>query len=455
MVQDQGSAIPQFPAGFLWGTATASYQIEGAVHEDGRGQSIWDTYSHTPGKVLGGDTGDVACDHYHRYAEDVALMARLGAGAYRFSVAWPRIQPDGKGPADPRGLDFYRRLLDSLEKHGIAAFVTLYHWDLPQALEDAGGWMARDTAYRFADYSAIVGEALGGRVAFWAPTNEGFGHWAEGYALDIAAPGRHLLFDAFPAAHHLCLGHGLAVQALRAAGVSGAIGTVNNLSVIRPASDQFPDLMAAAMFDTLRNWMFTDVQLKGAYPAELLAALPALAEARDLIQPGDEATAGARLDFLGVNYYGPEVVRAASPETGLPFEYVDEEGVERTGMGSVIEPDGLRQVLANLRQRYGEALPPIYVTENGASFEDKPDAAGHVEDSARIAYLAGHLRALRAAMDEGADVRGYYLWSLLDNFEWRFGYSQRFGIVRVDFDSQRRIPKASFEWYRELIGAQR
>ncbi len=452
--------ILTFPAGFAWGTATAAFQIEGATGADGRGPSIWDTYSHTPGKTRDGDTGDVACDHYHRYAEDVALMASLGAGAYRFSIAWPRIQPDGTGPANQRGLDFYRRLLDSLEEHGIAAFVTLYHWDLPQALEDAGGWLARDTAYRFADYSAIVGKALSGRVAFWAPTNEGFGHWAEGYALDIAAPGRNLLFEAFPAAHHLCLGHGLAVEALRAAGAGGQIGTVNNLSVIKPASDQLPDLMAAAMFDTLRNWLFTDVQLKGAYPADLLAALPQLAEAPGLIRPGDEATAGAKLDFLGVNYYGPEVVRAvpqdaATGGAGLPFEYVDEEGMERTGMGSVIEPDGLRRVLANLRERYAEALPPIYITENGASFEDVPDAEGRVQDAARISYLDRYLRALRAAIDEGADVRGYYLWSLLDNFEWRFGYSQRFGVVRVDFPTQRRVPKASFEWFRELIGARR
>jgi beta-glucosidase len=454
MAQDKGSAIPNFPADFLWGTATSSYQIEGATGEDGRGPSIWDTFCHTPGKVLGGDTGDVACDHYHRYAEDVALMARLGVGVYRFSVAWPRVQPDGRGPANQPGLDFYRRLLDALDEHGIKAFLTLYHWDLPQPLEDAGGWMARDTAYRFADYAAIVGEAFRDRVAFWAPINEAFAHWAEGYALGVSAPGRTLLLDAFPAAHHLCLGHGLAVGALRAAGVTGSIGSVNALTVARPASGDPADLMAAAGFDMLRNWLFTDPQLRGAYPPELMAAFPQVAEAAGLLQPGDDSIAGAKLDFFGVNYYGPEVIRAA-PENPLGFDWVDVDGGERTSMGTRIDPDGLRQLLANLRERYGEALPPIYVTENGASFGDEPDADGYVNDTARVRYLDGHVRALRAAMDEGADIRGYFVWSLLDNFEWSFGYSQRFGIVRVDFATQKRLPKASFDWYRSLIRTQR
>ncbi len=446
----EAPVTPRFPAGFVWGAASASYQVEGAVDEEGRGRSIWDTFSHTPGRVLNGDTGDVACDHYHRYPEDVALMAALGLDSYRFSVAWPRIQPDGRGPANQRGLDSYRRLLDALDEHGIKACLTVYHWDLPQALEDAGGWMSRDTAYRFAEYAAIVGEALHDRVALWAPINEAFVHWSEGYGIGRSAPGHALLLDAIPAAHHLLLGHGLAVGALRAAGVHAPIGSVNNLTDVRPASDDPADIATAAAYDVLRNSLFTDPLLCGAYPPGILATYPDLAAA---VKPGDEAIIAVRLDFLGVNYYAPEYVRAAANPLGFDFAEVD--GFERNGFGEPIDPEGLRRVLLNLQGRYGGRLPPIYVTENGASFPDRLEEDGHVRDDLRIRYLDTHLRALRAAMDEGVDVRGYFVWSLTDNFEWAYGYSQRFGLVYVDFATQRRIPKASFAWYRDLIGAQR
>jgi beta-glucosidase len=443
------AALPRFPAGFTWGTATAAYQIEGAVGEDGRGTSVWDTFSHTPGRTHEGDTGDVACDHYHRYAEDVALMADLGTDAYRFSVAWPRIQPEGTGPANQRGLDFYRRLLDELDGKGIRAFLTLYHWDLPQALEDKGGWLVRDTALRFAEYAAIVGEALRDRVAWWAPINEAFVHWSEGYAIGAMAPGRAMLFEALPAAHHLLLGHGLAAGALRSAGVTGAIGSVNNLTVVRPASPDPADLVAAGTFDMIRNRLFLEPLLTGAYPGELLAAFP---QAAGLVSdPADLATIAAPLDFLGVNHYNPEVLRA-EPASPLGFDWVPPTG-ETTGFGWAVDAGAFRETLVGLRDRHGAALPPVYITENGASYPDVPGADGRVDDRARIRYLDGYLRAVRAAMDDGVDVRGYFAWSLLDNFEWAVGYSQRFGLVHVDFETQRRTKKASFAWYRDAIAA--
>jgi beta-glucosidase len=442
-------SLPAFPAGFTWGAATAAYQIEGAVNEDGRGQSIWDTFSHTPGRVLGGDTGDMACDHYHRYRDDVALMAGLGLTAYRFSVAWPRIQPDGRGPANQRGLDFYRRLLDALEERGIAACLTLFHWDLPQALEDEGGWLNRETALRFADYASIVGGALRDRVALWAPINESFVHWSQGYAVGTHAPGRALLYDALPAAHHLLLGHGLAVSALRATGVTGRIGTVNNHSHVSPASENSADVIAAGTYDVLRNWLFADPLFSGAYPPEI-EALFAAADA-SLRQPGDAAAIAVPTDFVGVNYYNPEVMRAS--DTALGFDWVEPSG-EVTGYGWPVEPDGLRRTLLALRDRYGDRLPPVYITENGAAYPDVVGEDGEVRDPGRVGYLDGHLRALHRAIEEGVDVRGYFAWSLLDNFEWAVGYSQRFGLVHVDFATQRRTPKASFGWYRDAIAGQ-
>ena len=445
------ATLPTFPAGFTWGTATASYQVEGAVHEDGRGRSVWDTFAHTEGRVLDGSTGDVACDQYHRYEEDAALMAGLGSDAYRFSVAWSRIQPDGRGPANDKGLDYYRRLLDALDARGIAANATIYHWDLPQALEDEGGWLERDTALRFGDYAAILGRAFGERVAMWAPLNEPFVHWSQGYAIGTHAPGRTLLFDSLPVAHHLLLGHGLAVQALRAASATGRIGIANNHSVVRPATASEEDLAAAGLFELLRNRLFAEPLLLGAYPEELLGLLP---EADlSFMHPHDAATIAQPLDFYGVNFYNPEVVRAdgGSP---LGFDFVEPDG-EVTGFGWAVEPDALRELLVGLHARYGDRLPPVHITENGASYPDVPGEGGIVDDRARIRYLDGHIRAVRAAIDEGVDVRGYFAWSLLDNFEWAAGFTQRFGLVHVDFDTLQRTPKASYAWFRDAIAASR
>jgi beta-glucosidase len=378
-------------------------------------------------------------------------MAGLGTDAYRFSVAWSRIQPDGRGPANERGLDYYRRLLGALDARGIAANVTVFHWDLPQALEDEGGWLVRDTASRFADYAAILGGAFGDRVAMWAPLNEPFVHWSQGYAIGTHAPGRTLLFDSLPVAHHLLLGHGLAVQALRASGASGRIGIANNHSVVRPATATEEDLAASGMFDLLRNRLFAEPLILGTYPEELLGILPATN--LSFMHPEDAAAIAQPLDFYGVNFYNPEVVRAA-PESPLGFDLVPPDG-EVTGFGWAVEPAALHELLVGLRERYGERLPPVVITENGAAYPDVPGPDGTFDDRARIRYLDGHMRAVRAAIDDGVDVRGYFAWSLLDNFEWAVGYTQRFGLVHVDFDTLERTPKASYGWYRDAIAAAR
>jgi beta-glucosidase len=435
------TVLPGFPANFLWGVSTAAYQIEGAVAEDGRGRSIWDTFSHTPGRVRNGDTGDVACDHYHRWAEDVALLAELGVGAYRFSIAWPRIQPDGSGVVNSRGLDFYDRLVDELGARGIAAVPTLFHWDLPQALEDAGGWLNRDTSHRFADYAAVVAERLGDRVGRWITLNEPIVHMAEGYAFGTHAPGRELMFDALPVAHHQLLGHGLAVRALRAHGAAEVMIT-NNCTPVVPASESEEDLAAAAVYDGFHNRLFLDPVLLGENP--LLDGAPC-------VHDGDREIIATPIDALGVNYYNPTRVAAAPEGSPLPFATVPIEGVPTTAFGWPVVPDGLRALLTGLRDRYAAALPPIYITESGCSTVDEVAPDGRIHDTARIDYLDGHLRALHQAIGEGVDVRGYFVWSLLDNFEWAEGYQQRFGLVRVDYDTQRRTPKDSFSWLRNAL----
>jgi beta-glucosidase len=438
------SPMPDFPAGFTWGVATSSYQIEGAVTEGGRGPSIWDAFTHAPGRVADGSTGDTACDHYHRYAEDVALMAGLGVGAYRFSIAWPRVQPDGAGPGNPEGLGFYDRLVDALLERKIDPVATLFHWDLPEALEDAGGWLSRDTAHRFAEYADLVAARLGDRVRLWITLNEPFIHMAFGYGLGVHAPGRSLLFDAFPAAHHQLLGHGLAVAALRGRGTAGPVAVANNYSPVRRCGGADADRAAAWAYDALHNRLFTDPLLGRGYPDGLdVGASP--------VRPGDLDTIAAPIDALGVNYYNPTGIRAPGPDSRLPFELVPLDGHPTTSFGWPVAPDGLRELLVSLRRDYGDALPPIYVTENGCSYDDviSPDGACH--DPERIAYLDGHLRAVREAMDGGVDVRGYFVWSLLDNFEWAEGFTKRFGLVHVDFDTQVRTPKSSYAWYRDLI----
>ncbi|MES2056362.1 MAG: GH1 family beta-glucosidase [Pseudomonadota bacterium] len=449
-------APPRFPADFRWGVSTSAYQIEGAVTEDGRGVSTWDTFCGEPGRIIDGSSGARAADHYHRYREDVALMRDLGVTDYRFSIAWPRIVPAGSGAVNPAGLEFYDRLVDELRGAGINPVVTLFHWDLPQPLEDAGGWLNRDTAYRFADYAAIVGERLADRVGMWITLNEPMVLTNFAYALGAHAPGRALGIGALPVAHHQLLGHGLAVQALRAAG-GRQIGIANNQAPVWPASDSAEDRGAAGFYETLVNWLYSDPLLFGRYPDGLDAAMPGPVE-------DDLKIISTPLDWYGLNYYNPVRVGAPNAQvrhvdsfempSDLPFDLPEIEGYPRTDFDWPVIPDGLAEMLRLLRERYGDALPPIHITENGCSYADGPDAQGRVADQRRIDFLDGHLRALRQAMDDGADVRGYFTWSLLDNFEWAAGYDQRFGLVHVDYDSMVRTPKDSYLWYRDLIRAQ-
>ena len=429
-------SLPGFPDGFVLGVSTAAYQIEGAAGADGRGASIWDTFAHTPGRTLGGDTGDVACDHYHRWPEDVELLAGLGVGAYRFSVAWPRIQPTGAGRPNPAGLDFYERLVDALLARGISPFATLYHWDLPQALEDDGGWLNRETALRFADYAGHVADRLGDRVGAWITLNEPVVVMASGYAFGTHAPGRELLLGALPVAHHQLLGHGLAVRSLRSRS-SAPVMITNNCTPVWPASAAEEDRVAAAVYDAFHNRLFNDPVLLGKYPEFLADGLAGI------VQNGDLELISSPLDALGINYYNPTRVGAPTQDAPLPFEMRPIDGVPTTSFGWPVVPDGLHELLTGLRATYGDALPPIHITENGCSAPDELD------DRVRIDYLDGHLRAVRRAIDDNIDVRGYFVWSLLDNFEWAEGYSQRFGLVRVDFDTQERTPRASYHWLRD------
>ncbi|AEW92440.1 MULTISPECIES: GH1 family beta-glucosidase [Streptomycetaceae] len=455
----------RFPTGFLWGTATSAYQIEGAVREDGRTPSIWDTFSHRPATVTGGDTGDEAVDHYHHRAEDVALMAGLGVGAYRFSVSWPRVQPTGRGPAVQRGLDFYRALVDDLLAHGIQPALTLYHWDLPQELEDAGGWPHRDTAYRFAEYAALVGAALGDRVPLWSTLNEPWCSAFLGYGSGVHAPGRTEPAAALAAAHHLNLAHGLAVSALRAvlpghAGVSVCL----NPHLVRAASNDPADLDAARRIDALGTRVFTGPMLHGRYPADLVEDTASVTD-WSFVRDGDERAVHQPLDALGVNYYTPTLV-AAAPD-GRPAQRADGHGStthspwpgadrvdfrrpdgERTAMGWAIDASGLYDLLMRLSADHPGL--PLLITENGAAFDDQPDASGMVHDPDRIRYIHDHLAAAHRAISDGAPVRGYFVWSLLDNFEWSHGYGKRFGLVRVDRATQVRTPKSSARWYAEV-----
>ena len=439
--------FPQLPTGFTFGTSTASYQIEGAASEDGKGPSIWDSFAAEAGRISDGSTGDVACDHYHRWPEDVALMKQLGAGGYRFSISWPRIQPTGAGRVNPKGLAFYDRLVDGLLEAGIEPMATLYHWDLPQGLQDDGGWLNRDTIDRFADYADIVGSALADRVAHWIPINEPNVVTLMGHGVGVHAPGRAMLFDALPVAHHLLVAHGRAAIALRRAGAT-SVGCANNHAPIWPASDQDADVGAAKLFDALWNGMYLEGMLLGRYPADLRPLL------EDVVRPGDSATIRQPLDFYGVNYYNPMKIAASPEDAELPFEILDLLGHPTTDFGWPIVPDALREWLIMFRARYRAALPPIVITESGCSYDDGPDENGVVDDQRRIDYLDAHVRAVATAIERGVDIRGYYTWSLMDNFEWAEGYSQRFGLVHVDFETQQRTPKKSFQWYADLIAAQ-
>jgi beta-glucosidase len=433
-----------FPPGFVWGTATAAYQIEGAAAEDGRAPSIWDTFSHTPGKVVDGDTGDVACDHYHRWPQDLDLLEDLGVTAYRFSVAWPRVGT-GPGVIERRGLDFYRRLTGSLRERGITPFVTLYHWDLPQWLEDRGGWRSRDTAHAFADYAAVMAGALGEFAPTWITLNEPYCSAIVGYAQGRHAPGAREGHGALAAAHHLLLGHGLALPALR--GTGSEVGVTLNQSPAVPLTSTVDDLAAARRQDLLVNRLFLDPLLTGTYPADYLDVWGRLTDG-SFIHDGDLATIASPVDFLGVNYYFRIHVGAAPLVGDTAFDIgVRTEtppGPARTGLDWPVEPDGLRQTLVGLRDRYPR-LPPIYLTENGCAYPDV------IDDERRIAFIEGHLETLAEAMAAGVDVRGYFYWSLIDNFEWDRGYGPRFGLVHVDYPSQVRTPRASYHWLREQL----
>jgi beta-glucosidase len=454
MNRNQGDGAPgarRFPPGFLWGAGTSAYQIEGAAHADGRGPSIWDTFSHTPGKVHGGDTGDVASDSYHRYEADLGLLSELGVGGYRFSVSWPRVQPTGRGRVNQRGLDYYRTLVDGLRARGIVPVATAYHWDLPQALEDEGGWANRDTAERFAEYADVLARALGDEVGMWITLNEPQQSANQGYRIGTHAPGKTDLALAAAATHHLMLAHGLAVQAIRGA-LKGRVpvGVTIDLHPVRAIGEDAVD--AAALLDVEQNRILLEPLLHGSYPG---AARAELLPPDELIEPGDMDRVCAPLDFLGLNYYCPYYVRTGdwddlrlgeSPLPGYPgvVSYAPPE-IPRTNMGWLIEPDGLYDALRTL-DREAPRLP-LYITENGCAADDYVDPDGRVNDFERVDYLEGHLDAAWRAIDDGVNLAGYFAWSLLDNFEWARGYQRRFGLHFVDFGTQRRIPKASAGFY--------
>ena len=448
-----------FPEGFTWGAATASYQIEGGWNEDGKGESIWDRFAHTPGNVLNGDTGDVACDHYHRWPQDIRLMQNLGLQAYRFSTAWPRILPAGRGLANQAGLDFYSRLVDGLLEACITPFVTLYHWDLPQVLEDAGGWAVRSTAEAFVEYTEAVSRRLGDRVKHWITHNEPAVAALLGYLIGVHAPGQKDMGKALCASHHLLLSHGWAVPVLRQNSPGAEVGITLNLNVTTPASPSAADHEAQRQGDGLWARWYFDPLFGRHYPADIVAgaitrgALPA--EGMTMVQPGDMDAIAAPLDFVGINYYTRNLARSnevdefdneppnvfQAPRT--PYTW--------TEMPWEIYPQGLYEVLMRVHLHYQPRK--LYVTENGASFSDGPDATGRVRDTRRLHYLRDHFAAAHRAIAAGVPLAGYFIWSLMDNFEWGYGYTQRFGSIWVDYATQQRILKDSALWYRDVIAA--
>ncbi|MGW4989905.1 GH1 family beta-glucosidase [Streptomyces mirabilis] len=431
--------LPQFPPGFLWGVSTSAHQIEGAAAE--RDPSVWDAFTAEPGRIKDGSTADVACDHYHRYPEDVALLADLGVDAYRFSISWPRVN-------SPGGLDFYDRLVDALVAAGLRPVPTLFHWDLPLKLEETGGWLNRDTAERFAEYAGVVAARLGDRVKKWITLNEPAEHTLLGHALGAHAPGKQLLFDSLPVAHHQLLAHGLAVRSLRAAGVTD-IGIANSHGPTWAASEQPEDVEAADFYDLLLNRLFADPLLLGRYPDGIGELMPGDVEA-------DLKVIAEPIDWYGINYYQPTKVGA--PEGAeiefsgltlpaeLPFSVRELEGYPVTDFGWPVVPEALTELLVGFRERYRDRLPPVVITENGCSYEG-------IDDQERITFLDGHVRALHRALEQGVDVRGYFVWSLLDNFEWAEGYARRFGLVHVDYGTLKRTPKASYTWLRDALRA--
>ncbi|MFG2812600.1 GH1 family beta-glucosidase [Streptomyces sp. NPDC048410] len=441
--------LAALPDNFRWGTATSAYQIEGAVAEDGRSPSIWDTFSHTPGKIDGDDNGDTACDHYHRWRDDLGLMRQLGVDTYRLSVAWPRVMPGGDGPVNAKGLAFYDELTDALLEAGITPSVTLYHWDLPQVLQDRGGWPERDTAEHFATYASAVAERLGDRVTHWATLNEPLCSAWIGHLEGKMAPGWTDLTAAVRASYHLLLGHGLATQAIRAAAPDAEIGIVTNLSTVHAATDSPEDMAAAHRQDGhVNRWWLDPVHGRG-FPADMVEVYGV-----ELPQkPGDLETIATPLDWLGLNYYMPAHV-ADDPKGPAPYaRSVRREGVPRTGMDWEIDASGIETLLLRLTEEYGARK--IYVTENGSSFPDLVGPDGTVDDPERRAYLESHLAACASAARKGAPLAGYFAWSLMDNFEWAYGYDKRFGLFHVDYATQARTIKASGRRYAEIIDTHR
>jgi beta-glucosidase len=435
-----------FPDGFKWGAATAAYQIEGAWDEDGKGESIWDRFCHTSGKIAHGDTGDIACDHFHRWQEDVRFMKELGLKAYRFSISWPRLLPKGSGEANRAGLDFYNHLIDALLNAGIEPFATLYHWDLPQQLQEKGGWPARRMVDAFAEYTDLVTRALGDRVKQWITLNEPYVSAFIGYQEGRHAPGHTDLHEAVAASHHLLLSHGRAVPIIRRNCPGAQVGISLNLHPQVPASPSAADRQAAWQMDGVINRWFLDPLSGRGYPEDMIRAY---ADPMKFIRAGDLQTIGIPIDFLGVNYYMRGIARSSgipesenAPRTVFPYD-------EITDMGWEVYPEGLFRMLGRLHFAYD--FPAIYITENGAAFPDRVDPDGQVDDPERLSYLQRHLEMVHRAVSVGIPVQGYFAWSLLDNFEWGYGYSKRFGLIYVDYPTQKRIPKASSRWYQKVI----
>ena len=439
----------RFPAGFLFGASTSAHQIEGAVDEDGRGPSIWDTFAATPGAVTHGDTGTIACDHYHRVDADLDLAAAMGLTAYRFSLAWPRIIPDGTGSVNQKGLDFYRRMLDGLHARGIEPVATLYHWDLPQPLQDAGGWASRDTVPRFCDYAQVVLDSLGDLVSRWVTVNEPFCSAMIGHLEGRHAPGLRDLHAALAAGHHLLLAHGQAVQIVRASAPHAKVGISHLFSDLRPASPSAADEAATRRLDGYENRWFLDPVTTGSYPEDMVDWYQRQVPI-DFIRDGDMRIVATPTDFLGVNYYETKAVTHDPAEPYHQARALPSTG-KLTAGGLDVRPDGLGRILHRVSS---QVTAPLYITESGAAFNDYADPEGGVDDLERVDYLADHLGTALAAIESGVDLRGYFVWSLLDNFEWAEGYGRRFGLVYVDFASQTRIPKASARWYQQLIAGQ-
>lgn len=448
--------MKRFPEGFVWGAATSSYQIEGATAEDGRGESIWDRYARVPGAIVDGSNGDVACDHYHRYEADVDMMASLGLQAYRFSIAWPRVLPEGRrAQVEPRGLDFYDRLVDRLLAARMTPYVTLYHWDLPQALQDAGGWPARDTAQAFVDFADVVSRRLGDRVKHWITHNEPWCISVLGYADAHHAPGHKSWPEALAAAHHLGLSHGWALPVLRQNAPGAEVGITLNLLPCEPASPSEADRVACRELDGTFNRWYLDPLFGRGYPEDVVALHRKEGHLPEgplpFVRAGDMEVIARDIDFLGVNYYSRAVVRSARvPEAeNLPVTVVARD--DKTDMGWEVCPEGLLSLLRRVHSEY--APKRIYITENGAAFDTPPGPDGRIHDTRRRVFLQGHLEAAAQACEEKIPLHGYFLWSLLDNYEWAHGYAKRFGIVWVDYETQQRIPKESAKWYREVIRA--